>query len=77
MKQKMRLAFTICEMVAVALITDAAFRWGKATALAERGYTAYGGEYLLLLLPFVYYAGKRTVLDWVAYIQKKRKEHHL
>lgn len=71
MKPKRSLASILCEAAAVALITVAAFHWGQATALAERGYTACGGEYLLLLIPAIYYAGKPTILDWVAEIREK------
>jgi len=46
------------ELAAVLLITAAAFAWGKHVSLLERGYTAWGGEYLLLLLPVFYYIGK-------------------
>ena len=55
-----------CELLAVLLITGTAFMWGKGAALSERGYEAIGGEYLLLLLPAIYYTGKRTLLDWIA-----------
>jgi len=68
---KRSLTSILCELVAVLLITAAAFRWGRTTALAERGYTACGGEYLLLLIPPMYYAGKRIVLDWIATIRGK------
>lgn len=53
------------ELAAVLLATLAAFTWGQRAALIERGYTAYGGEYLLLLIPAIYYTGKRTLLDWI------------
>lgn len=54
------------ELAVVLLITVAAFTWGQRAALIERGYTAYGGEYMLLLIPAIYYAGKRVLLDWIA-----------
>lgn len=54
------------ELAVVLLVTLAAFAWGKRAALIERGYTAYGGEYLLLLTPAIYYTGKRTLLGWIA-----------
>lgn len=54
------------ELAVVLLITVAAFVWGKRAALIERGYTAYGGECMLLLIPAIYYTGKRTLLDWIA-----------
>lgn len=71
MRPKRSLASVACELAAVLLITAAAFQWGRTTALAERGYVAYGGEYVLLLIPLVYYAGKWTILDWIATIRKK------
>ena len=66
----------VLELLAVLLVTVLAFAWGKQTAQAERGYTAIGGEYLLLLLPAMYYAGKRTILDWIADIRERRREGH-
>lgn len=61
------------ELAAVLLVTALAFAWGKQTAQAERGYTAIGGEYLLLLLPAIYYTGKRTVLDWITDLRELTK----
>lgn len=66
----------VLELLAVLLVTVLAFAWGKQTAQAERGYTAIGGEYLLLLLPAMYYAGKRTIQDWIADIRERRREGH-
>lgn len=63
-----------CELLAVLLITGTAFMWGKGAALAERGYEAIGGEYLLLLLPAIYYPGKRMILDWVTEIRTLRRD---
>lgn len=54
------------ELAVVLMVTTAAFAWGQRAALIERGYTARGGEYLLLLIPFIYYTGKWTLLDWIA-----------
>lgn len=61
-----------CELLAVLLITGTAFMWGKGAALAERGYEAIGGEYLLLLLPAIYYTGKQTLLDWIADLREQK-----
>lgn len=66
----------VLELLAVLLVTVLAFAWGKQTAQAERGYTAIGGEYLLLLLPAMYYASKRTIQDWIADIRERRREGH-
>lgn len=54
------------ELAAVLLATAAAFAWGQRAALIERGYTARGGEYLLLLIPAIYCIGKRIAADWIA-----------
>ena len=64
-KGKNRAAAAV-ELAAVLLITAAAFVWGQRAALIERGYTAHGGEYLLLLIPAIYYTGKRIAADWIA-----------
>jgi len=73
MKPKRSLASVACELLAVLLITGTAFMWGKGAALAERGYEAIGGEYLLLLLPAIYYTSKRTLLDWIAELRELKK----
>jgi len=74
MRRKRSLASVLFELAAVLLMTALAFAWGKQTAQSERGYTAIGGEYLLLLLPAIYYTGKRTILDWIADIRELWKE---
>ena len=73
MKPKRSLASVALELAAVLLVTALAFAWGKQTAQAERGYTAIGGEYLPLLLPAIYYTGKRTVLDWITDLRELTK----
>lgn len=55
MKNKL---FLMTELAIVLLITGTAFTWAKNLALTERGYTAYGGEYMLFLLPILYYTLK-------------------
>ena len=72
MKPKRSLVSVACELLAVLLITGTAFMWGKGAALAERGYEAIGGEYLFLLLPAIYYTGKRTLLDWIADLREQK-----
>ncbi len=73
MRRKRSLAAVLFELAAVLLVTALAFAWGKQTALAERGYNAIGGEYLLLILPAMYYTGKRTILDWIADLRELKK----
>lgn len=74
MKPKQNPVPVAVELASVFLVTVLAFVWGRQTALAERGCDAIGGEYLLLLLPLMYYSGKRIVLDWVAEICDQRRE---
>ena len=66
MNRKKNWAAAAVELAAVLLATAAAFAWGQRAALIERGYTARGGEYLLLLIPAIYYIGKRIAEDWIA-----------
>ena len=66
MNRKKNWAAAAVELAAVLLATAAAFAWGQRAALIERGYTARGGEYLLLLIPAIYYTGKRIAADWIA-----------
>ena len=72
-KGKNRIAAAV-ELAAVLLITAAAFAWGRRAALVERGYTAHGGEYLLLLIPAIYYTGKRIAADWIAELRGGKNE---
>lgn len=74
MRFKRSLASIIFEVAIVLLVTALTFAWGKQTALAERGYNAIGGEYLLLILLAMYYTGKRTILDWVTEIRELWRE---
>ena len=74
MKPKRSLASVALELLTVLLLTAAAFAWGRQAARIERGYEAIGGEYLFLLLPAIYYTGKRTILDWVAEIRELWRE---
>lgn len=74
MKRKKRsLASVMLELAVVLLVTAGAFVWGKQEAQIERGYDAFGGEYLLLLLPFLYYIGKQTILDWIAALKDQEQ----
>ena len=63
-KKKSRLA--AAEFLAVLIVTAVVFTKGLSAALAWRGYTAVGGEFMLLLLPIIYYEAKRIILDFVA-----------
>ena len=61
-RQLKRLAIKSLELWMVVIATLALFRLGQVYALNQRGYMAYGGEYMLLLLPMIYYTAKSTIL---------------
>lgn len=63
-KKKSRLA--AAEVLAVLIVTAVVFTKGLSAALAWRGHEAVGGEFMLLLLPIIYYEAKRIILDYVA-----------
>lgn len=63
-KKKSRLA--AAELLAVLIVTAVVFIKSGGYALAWRGYEAVGGEFMLLLLPIIYYEAKRIILDYVA-----------
>ena len=56
-KKKSRLA--AAELLAVLIVTAVVFIKSRGYALAWRGYEAVGGEFMLLLLPIIYYEAKR------------------
>lgn len=58
-KKKSRLA--AAEFLAVLIVTAVVFTKGLSAALAWRGYKAVGGEFMLLLLPIIYYEAKRII----------------
>lgn len=63
-KKKSRLA--AAEFLAVLIVTAVVFTKSLSAALVWRGYKAVGGEFMLLLLPIIYYEAKRIILDFVA-----------
>lgn len=63
-KKKSRLA--AAELLAVLIVTAVVFIKSRGYALAWRGYEAVGGEFMLLLLPIIYYEAKRIILDYAA-----------
>ena len=73
MKLNERLLSAVLELIVVLYLTAFIFALGCAVATAERGYKAYGGEYLILVLPALYYTGKRTVKDWLADLREIRR----
>lgn len=70
MNGRKKRAAAAVELAAVLTITAAAFVWGQRAALIERGYDARGGECLLLLIPAIYYIGKRTAKDWITELRE-------
>lgn len=63
-KKKSRLAAV--ERFIVLTDTAALFIKAQRYALEWRGYFAVGGEFMLLLLPIIYYLAKQTIQDFAA-----------
>lgn len=63
-KRKSRLAAV--ELLGVLTATAVLFVKAQSVALASRGYFAIGGEFMLLLLPIIYYLAKQTIRDFAA-----------
>ncbi len=66
MKRKKKSRLAAAELLAVLIVTAVVFIKSRGYALAWRGYEAVGGEFMLLLLPIIYYEAKRIILDYVA-----------
>lgn len=66
MKRKRKSRLAAAELLAVLIVTAVASIKGRGYALAWRGYEAVGGEFMLLLLPIIYYEAKRIILDFAA-----------
>ena len=69
-----RAAHTAMKYIFLIAVAIALFYWGKGQAYKQRGYEAYGGEYLLLLLPLIWYAIETTVRDYIKEAKKLWKE---
>lgn len=76
MRSKRSLASVALELATVLLVTALAFAWGMREAQAQRGYNAIGGEFIFLLIPAMYYTGKRVILDWINDIRKLEEKHN-
>lgn len=63
-KRKSRLAAV--ELLGVLTATAALFVKAQSVAFASRGYLAIGGEFMLLLLPIIYYLAKQNIRDFAA-----------
>lgn len=77
MKRKKKSRLAAAELLVVLIVTAVAFIKGRGYALAWRGYEAVGGEFMLLLLPIIYYEAKRIILDFVAdfvYLYRRASE---
>ena len=62
-KRKSRLV--AAEFIGILTVTAVVFIKARAYAGAWRGYDAMGGEFMLLLLPIIYYLLKQTIRDYV------------
>lgn len=57
-------ALRILKWAAIIAVGILLFLWGERAAYIERGYEAVGGEYLLLLFPFFWWAIERSIKDF-------------
>jgi hypothetical protein len=64
---------TVAKWAAIILASIFLFIAARGAALHERGYTAIGGEYMILFLPAIYYAAERAVKDWIADLRELRR----
>lgn len=69
--------FKAVQYLALAVVTVALFVWAKESAFAARGYKAHGGEYLILLLPLLWWIAETTVRDFAREIKNMREESSL
>lgn len=74
MKRKNR--FEAIKWAAIVAASLLLFTIAKSAALRERGYEGIGGEYMILLLPAIYYAAERTVKDWIADLRELKGKGH-
>lgn len=56
---------------AIILASALLFIAAKDAAFKERGYEAFGGEYVILLLPFLYYVAERIIKDWITHLKER------
>lgn len=61
---------------AIVVIALLLFTIAKSAALRERGYEGIGGEYMILLLPAIYYAAERTAKDWITDLRELKGKGH-
>ena len=70
-RRKKLLEFTIVVVISIIL-----FHFASIQAFKERGYKAYGGEYILLFgLPIIYYLLKESARDFRELLKDIKKEN--
>ena len=67
----------IIKWAAIIFSSALLFLLAKDAAVKERGYTAFGGEYFILLVPFIYYVAERLIKDWTTILQMRCDENEL
>jgi len=53
----------VLHLLLVIAVTLALFLLAREAAYAERGYEAIGGEYMVFLLPLIFYAVRQSIAD--------------
>lgn len=67
-------ALKAAKWAAIGAVSLLLFIVARDAALRERGYEALGGEYMILLLPVVYYEVERVVKDWIADLRELKRK---
>lgn len=74
---KIRCPISLCPIAKYAALTVLGillFRIGAMKALAERGYSAIGGEVFALFIPVFYWLFSRMIRDFIEDFKKWRDE---
>ena len=66
MRRKRKSRFAAAELIGVLTATAALFIKAQSAAIGSRGYFAVGGEFMILLLPIIYYIAKQEIRDFAA-----------
>lgn len=75
--KKRRLKWIILKYALLISGGIALFLCGAKYALSERGYHAIGGEYLLLLLPALWYFFEKNIRDTIKIKKTRNKEQRI
>ena len=70
MKHKKKSRLAAVELTVVLIATAVIFALARSYGVVERGNNAQGGEFMLLLIPIIYYELKRIIRDYAEDIRE-------